>query len=467
MWWALLAALTAVRLIVAAAMPLSADEAYYWVWSRALAPGYLDHPPMVALWIWLGTALAGDTELGVRLLAPLSAAAGSAMLAGIGDTLFPGRGAGLAAAALLNATLMLAVGAVTMTPDTPLLFFWIATVGALVRVRQDPAWWLAVGACAGLALDSKYTAVFLGVGIVAWLALCARDQFARWQLWAGGALAAVLFAPIVWWNAAHGWVSFLKQGGRAGDWQPARAAAHVAELAAGQVALATPWVAVLFGAGIVLAIRRARAGDAAWTLLAVLTVPALLVFVQHAVGDRVQANWPSIIYPGAAVAAAGLGWRWRGAAVVGFAIGAVVMVQATAAPFIVARAYDPSLIRLAGWDRLAAKTASLALIGRSGHQFVAAENYGLAALLAWHTQGIAVVAVGPRWSVLALPAAEPGNGVLLLSTRRTEPPDPAHWAEPALMADLVRTRADTVAETYRAYSITLRGAAVRLPERRL
>ena len=56
-----LAALTLFRLVVAAALPLSPDEAYYWVWSRALAPGYLDHPPMVALWIRAGTWLAGDS----------------------------------------------------------------------------------------------------------------------------------------------------------------------------------------------------------------------------------------------------------------------------------------------------------------------------------------------------------------------------------------------------------------------
>jgi hypothetical protein len=54
-----LAALTVVRLWVAAVTPLAPDEAYYWVWSRALAAGYLDHPPMVALWIRIGTVFAG------------------------------------------------------------------------------------------------------------------------------------------------------------------------------------------------------------------------------------------------------------------------------------------------------------------------------------------------------------------------------------------------------------------------
>ena len=80
-WLAVLLLLTLLRLAVCGFAPLSPDEAYYWVWSRALAPGYLDHPPMVALWIRAGTLLCGDGPLGVRLLAPLSAALGTLLLA--------------------------------------------------------------------------------------------------------------------------------------------------------------------------------------------------------------------------------------------------------------------------------------------------------------------------------------------------------------------------------------------------
>ena len=93
MRWFLLAA-TVVRLMVAATMPLSADEAYYRVWAHALAPGYLDHPPMVALWIRAGTAVAGDTALGIRLFGPLSALLGSLLLWRAGEDLAPGRGVG-------------------------------------------------------------------------------------------------------------------------------------------------------------------------------------------------------------------------------------------------------------------------------------------------------------------------------------------------------------------------------------
>src|SRR5579863_5002850 len=107
--WAVagLGGLTVIRLIVAAVTPLVPDEAYYWVWSHALAAGYLDHPPMVALWIRAGTLLAGANAIGVRLLGPFAAALGSVLVYDTAEQLFPGRSAGLTAAALLNGTLLL------------------------------------------------------------------------------------------------------------------------------------------------------------------------------------------------------------------------------------------------------------------------------------------------------------------------------------------------------------------------
>src|ERR1700716_4540676 len=66
-------ALVALRLVAAAWTPLTFDEAYYWVWSKHLAGGYYDHPPAVAAVIRLGTLIAGDTELGVRLFSILLA----------------------------------------------------------------------------------------------------------------------------------------------------------------------------------------------------------------------------------------------------------------------------------------------------------------------------------------------------------------------------------------------------------
>ena len=103
-------ALVALRLIAAAWTPITFDEAYYWMWSKHLAGGYYDHPPMVAVVIRLGTIVAGDTELGVRLVSillalPMSWAVYQATLILFGD-----KRVASAATLLLNVTLMAAVG---------------------------------------------------------------------------------------------------------------------------------------------------------------------------------------------------------------------------------------------------------------------------------------------------------------------------------------------------------------------
>src|SRR5579863_9920600 len=59
-------ALLCLRLGLGFVLPLSFDEAYYWLWSRHLALSYFDHPPAIAYAIRLGTLVFGDTSIGVR-----------------------------------------------------------------------------------------------------------------------------------------------------------------------------------------------------------------------------------------------------------------------------------------------------------------------------------------------------------------------------------------------------------------
>ncbi len=457
-----LAALTVARLAVAAAMPLSPDEAYYWVWSRDLAPGYLDHPPMVAVWIWAGTALLGDGALGVRLLGPLSAALGSLLLAQAGEDLLPGRRAGVLAAALLNATLLFGVGAVTMTPDTPVLLFWTAALWALARLVATgrARWWLVAGAMIGLAATSKYTGLLLGIGVLAWVLWvpAMRLWLRRPAPWLGGLFAVLVFAPVLAWNALHGWASFAKQGGRAGVFDLARAPQFLGELIGGQLGLATPVIAVLCAAGMVLAVRRLRDRDPAWSLLAALSALPALLFLEHALGDRVQANWPAVIYPAAAIAAAGLAPGWRRAALPGIALGlaltAFAWTQATIAPLALPMRLDPTLLRLGGWERLAADIETER--AKTGAIFVVSDNYGHAALLARLLPPTTpVYAMESRWRYFTLPPAPIAGrvGLLVRSTRRDEA-SPEGWADISLATTIDRARHGMTAEGFRLYRVT-------------
>ncbi len=456
---------------------MAPDEAYYWVWSKALSPGYLDHPPMVALWIRLGTAIAGDGNFGVRLLAPLSAALGSWMLVRAGADLLPSRPgqsgqpahAGLWAAALLNATLLAAVGATTMTPDTPLLLFWTMTLWALARLHATghARWWLIAGLAAGLALDSKYTAILLAPAILAWLIVTPsmRVWLRKPAPWLAALIALAVFSPVLVWNADHAWISFTKQGARAADWDPARALQFLAELLGGQIGLATPMVALILGAGIIMAARRAIlpnpvARDPAWVLLASFTVIPAAVFAQHAMGDRVQANWPAIIYPAAAIAATSCAGFFRRlfapALASGLALVAIVWAQAIWTPVPLPMRLDPTLLRLGGWQSLAHDIETIAR--QQNAAYIAFDNYGQAALFARLLPGETVLGAEGRWSLFNLPDATEATlvrpGLLIRSARRDDRPDPTPWSGITALAPLTRARSGMTAETFRLYRVT-------------
>src|SRR3954449_5801760 len=98
-------ALVALRLGAAAFPPITFDEAYYWIWSKNLAGGYYDHPPLVAFVIRLGTMIAGDTEFGVRLISILLALPMSWAVYQSAVILFGGRRVAATSVILLNVTL--------------------------------------------------------------------------------------------------------------------------------------------------------------------------------------------------------------------------------------------------------------------------------------------------------------------------------------------------------------------------
>ncbi len=451
---AALAALTALRLVLAAVLPLTPDEAYYFTWSRHLQAGYLDHPPMVALWIRLGTALLGNTPLGIRLLGPLAAALGSLALYDAGNRLLPGQRLGLRAAALMNATLMLGAGCILMTPDTPLLFFWTLGVWALARLveSRNARWWLAAGGIAGLMLFSKYTAaLFLaGAGLWAIFSPAIRPQLRAIWPWAGIALAFLLFAPDIAWNATHGWASYLKQGGREDGFDPARTLQFFGELAGGQALLFTPLIAILAVRGLWR--LRYDTAPGARLLLWLSLLPAS-VFLEYVLKGRVQGNWVAILYPTACLAAATAPPRWvRPALALGFALTALVYAQVLTGFAPIPAKRDTSALQMAGWKSFAAQAAA------SHPAFLTSDDYATAAALAFYApKDVPVLGFTPRWGYFNWPVAAAQGKTGLLITRRTSTPCPDE------VGSIVRQRGDAPVMTYKICRFTAQTPGKTLP----
>jgi len=108
-----------------AGLPLSGDEAYYWVWSRHLQAGYHDHPPAIALLIAAVTRLEGDSVMAVRLAAVLTTALVVLLQVRLADAM-GGPRAGWLALVIGLALPALQMGFTLATPDDPLALFWTA-----------------------------------------------------------------------------------------------------------------------------------------------------------------------------------------------------------------------------------------------------------------------------------------------------------------------------------------------------
>ena len=118
---------SAIRLFIIQNQELAPDEAYYWDWSRHLQWSFYDHPPMVAVFIYLSTWLGGHSEFFVRLTAVLSVAGISVIAYILGRDLYDSERAGYYSVLWLNVLPLVSLGAIVITPDTPQALFFVLT----------------------------------------------------------------------------------------------------------------------------------------------------------------------------------------------------------------------------------------------------------------------------------------------------------------------------------------------------
>jgi hypothetical protein len=462
-------ALVALRLVAAAWTPLTFDEAYYWMWSKHLAFGYYDHPPLVAVVIRLGTMIAGDTELGVRLVSILLALPMSYAVYRTASILFGGMRVAANATILLNVTLMAAVGTLIVTPDAPLLVAASFVLFFLAKVLETGrgAWWLAVGAAVGAALLSKYTALFFGPVILIWLVRVPKLRHWLVSPWPylGGVVALAMFSPVILWNADHQWISFIKQIGRRARIADFRGA-FVGELIPTQIAFATPLVFILGAMGLYALLRRQPGALAARALINATFWTIVAYFIWHSLHARVEANWFAPVYPAlaisAAVAANLVHWDMRQQRVVDFCLRwasptgilmfALLVVQANTGVLTGYRR-DATLRSVGvGWRELASEIETVRI--RVGASCVLVPDYGTTSWLAFYMpEGTCVVQPTQRFRWVNMPEPDP----LLLAGKLLFVDEVRPGGQPQLkeafervepVAELPRRRGPLAFETY-------------------
>jgi 4-amino-4-deoxy-L-arabinose transferase-like glycosyltransferase len=412
---ALIAAMTLLRVIYAGAIDLRTDEAYYWTWSKENVLSFLDHPPMIAWFIRFGTAIFGDTNLGVRFAGILAMLITQLLLADIVRRVTDDFRAVVLALLMPEAALYYGLLMAKVSPDVALIPFALAMMWSLVRLNEsgDGRWWLAAGVFAGLALLSKLTAVMLLPAVAAFMLV--PDWRRRWLLspypWAAALIAIVLFLPVLIWNSQHDWASFKFQFVRA-------TATH--ELSLRTVG---DFIGLQFGlvgfillpvvlSGLALtAWRGYRRGDAVAILLSTAVIVPFGYFLLKSLTLRVGDTWPMFMWPvGFAAVAINIamlpreGWpawmikstiAWANAAIAsGIVFVVLVFLYYVVSPWNFIGRTDP-IGGEAGYEQVANRAQ--AELQKIGATWIATTDYRTYSMLRWFFNGrVPVIQINER-----------------------------------------------------------------------
>ena len=293
LFWVFLTCITAFRLLLIGKFGLGVDESHYLLYSRHLAWGYFDHPPMVGFLAAL-TGLLGDSVFFVRLGPVLCSVFSLILLRYLALALYRDERVALWAVVLLHLMPYQQLLLVGLLPDAALNIFWCGTLLAVWRAMQTGKWsiWLLAGLLFGGALLSKYHAVLLALCLLGYLITSPGHRFwlKKFQPYVAAVIGLAVFGPNIIWNARHAWVSYAFQLGHGtGD------GIDPAKFLLGVAGQAGAWSPVIFGlliAVFIVLVRQKKISEAdrfaVWT-----SIPIFVFFGLAGLTSTILPHWTS------------------------------------------------------------------------------------------------------------------------------------------------------------------------------
>jgi Dolichyl-phosphate-mannose-protein mannosyltransferase len=332
-----LAVVFAWRIFFTGWVNLIPDECSYWTWSRKLDWSYFDNSGMVAYLIRISTAFFKEqTPFVVRFPFLVLSGLSTYLIYRVSQILFQNRSSAILAAAVFNFTPVALLGASTAIHDNALLFFWVVALWAAASFlrSQDPRWFYAMGAAAGLAIQSKYTGVLILPCVLVFLLWSEfhRRFLLRKEPWIGALIAVAFAVPILWWNINHQWAS-LHHIFYIGSGAPSLSRRLMDGLGyhLAQFLLVSPlfYLALMIGLFSALS-RNLFKPNAEQALMLCFGLP-LLLFGVLAFKGHVEANWAFMAYPSIFILSAEViltareesragVWRWFGGSFLKWAV---------------------------------------------------------------------------------------------------------------------------------------------------
>ncbi|MBI5417116.1 glycosyltransferase family 39 protein [Candidatus Poribacteria bacterium] len=296
----LIALYTIFRFFLSYYLNLGDDEAYYWEWTRHLALGYYDHPPLIGYILYIFTSLFGNNEIAVRLGNIILFSLTTYFIFLLSMEMFNDTKSAFYSALLLNITPVFAAGAFMAFPDTPLGFLWVATlyiIHKIILTKKTWLWYLA-GVLVGLGLLCKYTAVLLPISILFFMITSKDFRFwlKRKEPYLASLLGLIVFSPVIIWNIKNHWASFgfqLTHG--VGDKTRSFSFTNMGFLFGSQALYISPFLFFLSLFAIYIIWKKGfKENNNNYLLLSCFAIPTMLLFDIAGLFKRTMPHWTAL-----------------------------------------------------------------------------------------------------------------------------------------------------------------------------
>ncbi len=299
---------------------LNPDEAQYWTWSQNLDFGFYSKPPGIALQIWLGCKLFGQSELGVR-----SGAVFLSMITAL-FTYMMAYKAKLSPRICFWAATIFAISPVGMmgtfaaTTDGGFILFWILAITPILSALETqtaPNYFLV---SLFILLGALYKwPIYALWGVILIACILFRPLYHK-NIFNGMALSLAGLFPSIIWNSTHQWATFrhvLTQT------TTTTSKGNLLDFFGAQFGVLSPIFFILLLLGILEVLRRRKEVARPLLFCALTTSLILGSFITLSSFKKIQANWALYAYPTATIIIAwyavdilkkGSVWLYRGCA---------------------------------------------------------------------------------------------------------------------------------------------------------
>jgi hypothetical protein len=183
------------------------DEFYYFACARHLAFGYVDHPALSIVPLWIVRSILGDSLVAARLLVALASGTTVAVVGLMTRDMGGGRFAQTLAMVCATVAPVYLALASFYSMNVFDVMIWAIAAWLVVTLVNAPrlSTWIALGIVLGLGVENKISVLWLIGGLTIGLLVTDYRIVRSPGPWVAMLIAGALAAPYAMWQVANGW----------------------------------------------------------------------------------------------------------------------------------------------------------------------------------------------------------------------------------------------------------------------